>query len=94
ADSARRGPAQIGELPLRNADGLIVPLSRLADIGQTDGRYLIQHSSGQRLQTVTAQVNGPSVGQFVNEAQHRIDTQIKLPKGYYVVFSGEAEAQA
>lgn len=94
ADSARRGPAQIGELPLRNADGLIVPLSRLADIGQTDGRYLIQHSGGQRLQTVTAQVNGPSVGQFVKEAQHRINTEIKLPKGYYVVFSGEAEAQA
>ena len=43
---------------------------------------------------MTAQVNGPSVGQFVKEAQHRINTEIKLPKGYYVVFSGEAEAQA
>ncbi|MDE2201606.1 MAG: efflux RND transporter permease subunit [Burkholderiaceae bacterium] len=94
ASEARRGPAQIGELPLRNADGLIVPLNRLADIAQTDGRYLIQHSGGQRLQTVTAQVNGPSVGQFVSDAQRRIATEIKLPKGYYVAFSGEAEAQA
>ncbi|AQV92646.1 acriflavin resistance protein [Cupriavidus necator] len=94
AGEARRGPAQLGELPLRNADGLIVPLGRLADIAQTDGRYLIQHSGGQRLQTVTAQVNGQSVGQFVEEAQRRIATAVKLPKGYYIVFSGEAQAQA
>ncbi|MCY0855124.1 efflux RND transporter permease subunit [Cupriavidus sp. D39] len=74
ASESRRTPAQVGELPLRNADGVMVPLSRLADITQTTGRYLILHDGGQRLQTVTAHLNGPSLGQFVSEAQRR-----KLP---------------
>jgi CzcA family heavy metal efflux pump len=91
---ARRSPAQIGELPLRTADGAIIPLSRLADIRQTDGRYLILHNGGQRLQTVTAQVSGASVSQFVDEAQKRITANVKFPRGSYVVFSGEAQAQA
>jgi len=94
AREARQGPAQLRELPLRNGDGLIVPLGRLADIAQTDGRYLIQHSGGQRLQTVAAQVNGTSVVQFVHEAKKRIAAKVALPKAYNIVFSGEAQAQA
>lgn len=94
AGEARRSPSQIGELPLRNAEGVIMPLSRLADIRQTDGRYLILHSGGRRLQTVTAQVNGTSVGQFVREAEQQVAANVKFRRGYHFVFSGEAQAQA
>jgi CzcA family heavy metal efflux pump len=94
ADEARRSPAQIGELPLKTGDGIIVPLGRLADIRQTGGRSLILHNSAQRLQTVTAQVNGKPVGQFVDEARRRVDAEIKLPQGYSIAFEGEAQAQA
>ncbi|MFJ1253258.1 efflux RND transporter permease subunit [Cupriavidus sp. CuC1] len=94
ASESRRTPAQVGGLPLRNADGIMVPLSRLADITQTTGRYLILHDGGQRLQTVTAHLNGPSLGQFVGEAQRRIAADVKFPKGYYFALSGEAQAQA
>ncbi len=94
ADGARRSPTQIGALPLRNAEGLMVPLHRLADIRQSEGRYLILHSGGQRLQTVTAQVNGHAVREVVAEARQRLAAGIKFPPGYYFSFSGEAEAQA
>lgn len=94
ADEARRSPTQLGELPLRAGDGTIVPLDRLADIRQTDGRYLILHDSAQRLQTVTAQVSGKPVGEFVAEAQKRVESAVKLPQGYSIVFAGEAQAQA
>lgn len=92
--AAQRSPTQIGELPLRGADGAIVPLNKVADIRQTDGRYLILHTGGQQLQTVTAQVNGASVGQFVNAAQKRVVDDVKFPRGYYFAFAGEAQAQA
>lgn len=91
---SRRSPSQLGELPLRSADGGIIPLNKLADIRQTDGRYLILHDGGRRVQTVTAQVNGTSVGQFVKEAQKRVASEVRLPQGYYIAFTGEAQAQA
>lgn len=94
ADEARRSPVQIGELPLRAGDGTTVPLARLADIRQAEGRYLILHDSARRLQTVTAQVNGRPVGEFVTEAQQRVAAGVKLPQGYSIVFAGEAQAQA
>lgn len=94
AEEARRSPAQIGELPLRAGDGTILPLSRVADIRQADGRYLILHDGAQRLQRVTAQVGGRPVGQFVGEARKRVEADVKLPRGYSVVFAGEAQAQA
>jgi Cu/Ag efflux pump CusA len=92
--AARRSPSQIGELRLRTADGAVIPLARLADIRQTNGRYLILHDDGQRLQTVTAQVNGRSVSQFTDEARKRVAAAITLPAGYHVLFTGEAQAQA
>lgn len=93
-EASRHSPSRIGELPLRTADGAVIPLNRLADIRQTDGRYLILRSGGQRLQTVTAQVNGTSAAQVTDDARKRLAAQIRLPEGYRVVFSGEAEAQA
>lgn len=94
ADEARRSPQQIGDLPLKTGDGMIVPLGRLADIRQTGGRSLILHDSALRLQTVTAQVTGKPVGQFVDEAKKRVEAEVKLPQGYSLVFAGEAQAQA
>jgi len=94
ADEARRSPAQIGDLLLRAGDGTTVPLDRVADIRQTDGRYLILHDGAQRLQTVTAQVNGRPVGAFVDQAQKRVKAALKLPRGYSIAFAGEAQAQA
>ena len=94
AEEARRSPAQVGELPLRAGDGTILPLARVADIRQAEGRYLILHDGAQRLQTVTAQVGGRPVGEFVGEAQKRVDADVRLPRGYSIVFAGEAQAQA
>ncbi len=92
--AARQTPAQIGMLPLRNAQGMTLSLSQLADIAETDGRYAVLHSAGQRLQTVTANVSGTALNAFVRSAQQRLRSQIIMPKGYYVEFGGDAEAEA
>ncbi|MHB1677196.1 MAG: efflux RND transporter permease subunit [Sulfuriferula sp.] len=92
--ASRQSPVEIGTLPLRNAEGITVPLRQLVDITQTNGRYAVLHSGGRRLQTVTANVRGPALSVFVNEAKKRINAQIAFPKGFYAVFTGDAEAQA
>ncbi len=92
--ASRENPADVGSLPLRNLQGVTVPLKLLADIYQSTGRYEIQHTGGQRLQTVASNVKGRAVSDFVQEAQTRINRQVVLPNGMYVVFAGEAQARA
>ena len=69
-----------------------MPLSQLADIFQTPGRYVILHEGARRVQTVTCDVSGRSVESFVNDAKHGI-SEIGLPTGTYVEFTGTAQAQ-
>ncbi|MEP6602099.1 MAG: efflux RND transporter permease subunit [Nitrospirota bacterium] len=91
---SRNSPADVGSLPLRNPEGGTVPLRQVAKIYQSFGRYQIQHSGGQRLQTVSAFVTGRSVSDFVAEAQTRVGREVSLPKDTYVLFAGEAQARA
>ena len=90
----RENPVQVGSLPLRNPQGTMVPLEQLADIVQSIGRYQIQHTGGQRLQTVASGVRGRAISDFVKEAQARVNREVAFPKGTYAVFAGEAQARA
>ncbi|BBP05801.1 cation efflux system protein [Sulfuriferula plumbiphila] len=94
APRLRQSPAQVGELPLKTPDGRMVQLRDVADITQTDGRYLILHDDAQRLQVVTAEVKGRALSSFVNAVKKRIAAQVTLPRGTYLVFAGDAPEQA
>ena len=89
-----RHVTDVTRLPLRNAAGLIVRLGELADIRQTAGRYAVLHDGAQRVQTITVNVVGRNVNDFVAAADRAIRTQVKLPPGGYVQFRGTAEEQA
>jgi len=90
----RESPDQVGALPLRSPGGIYVPLRELAEIRQGAGRYVVLHNGARRVQTVTANVAGRDVSSFPAEARQRIRSEVKLPPGTYVEFSGAAEAQA
>lgn len=90
----RESPAEVGALMLRNLQGVTVPLKQLASITQSSGRYQIQHTGGQRLQTVTSSVRGGTVSEFVKAAQARVNQEVVFPAGTYAVFVGEAQARA
>ncbi|OIQ96639.1 cobalt-zinc-cadmium resistance protein CzcA [mine drainage metagenome] len=90
----RQSPAQVGELPLKTPDGRMVQLRDVADITQTDGRYLILHEDAQRLQVVTAQVHGRALSGFVSAVKRRIAARVTLPRGTYLVYAGDAPEQA
>lgn len=90
----RASVSDVGKLPLRAPDGTLVPLGKLADIYESGGRYQIQHQGGLRMASVTFNVAGGSISAIVEAARHRIGSEVKLPPGTYVQFTGTAEAQA
>lgn len=85
--------SELGALPLRSPDGNYVTLKELADLNESSARYVILHQGARRVQTITCNVQGRAVASFVDEAQKRI-SQLSLPAGTYVEFSGTAAAQA
>ena len=93
APEDRRSLAEIGALPVRGPDGNYLRLRQLADIQETDGRYMILHEGARRVQAVTCNVQGRDLGSFVAEARSRI-VHLSLAPGTYVEFAGTAAAQA
>jgi CzcA family heavy metal efflux pump len=94
-DAQSRGdPQNVGALLLSNSAGQHVPLSQVAEIYRTSGRYSILHEGARRRQTITANPAGRDVQSFVAEAQTIIARKVKLPAGMYVEYAGAAETQA
>jgi Cu/Ag efflux pump CusA len=91
---ARKDPSQVGALPLRNREGTWVTLSRLADIHESSGRYVVLHEATQRVQTVTCNVEGRDVGSFVDEARRKVLSTVDLGEDDHVQFGGTAEEQS
>lgn len=79
------------ELPL--ADGFSVPVSSIADIQTSEGALKVDRENGERLNTVRSNVEGRDLVGFVEEAKQKISDNVKLPKGYRIVYGGQFENQ-
>ncbi len=90
----RASVAAIGALPLRNAAGTYVRLDRVADVAEGSARYVVLHEGARRVQAVTCDVTGRSVGAFVREAKDKMASTVTFPANTYPEFSGTAEAEA
>jgi len=88
----RTAPESVGQLLLRNAAGLCVPLSQLADVESTSGRYVVIHENTRRRQQVTCNAEGQDLASFMRTLKRAIETRVSLPPGVSVSYSGAAEA--
>jgi Cu(I)/Ag(I) efflux system membrane protein CusA/SilA len=70
-----------------------VPLSAVAAIRVTQGPSMIKSENGMLRSYVQLNVRGRDVVGFVEEAQRLVATNVKLPPGYYVEWSGQFEHQ-
>ena len=68
-----------------------IPLSELADITLDTGASFIYREGTQRYIPVKFSVRGRDLGSAVEEAQQRIEKNVKLPNGYRIVWAGEFE---
>ncbi len=92
--SKRTSPKSIATLPIKNPDGIYIPLGTLASVYQTSGRYNILHDGARRVQTITLNVAGNRADEFVKNAQAEIAAKVHLAPGDYVQFTGTAAAQS
>jgi Cu/Ag efflux pump CusA len=91
---ARNRVDSISALPVKNPEGVYVPLGQLAHVYETSGRYVILHDGARRVQTITLNVAGGNVDAFVQNAQRQIAAKVALAPSNYVQFGGTAAAQA
>jgi len=92
--SKRTSPESIATLPIKNPDGIYIPLGTLANVYQTSGRYNILHDGARRVQTITLNVAGSRADEFVKNAQTELAAKVHLAPGDYVHFTGTAAAQS
>lgn len=90
----RRNPSAIAELPLTNAQGNTVLLGEVARIDQTGGRYNVLHQGAQRVQTVTADVDGRDLASFFDALRATVLREVEFAADTYPEFTGAALAQA
>ncbi len=91
-DTLRHRPEQLSKLMISGPLGE-VPLSHLAHLSPTEDRYSIEHDGGQRRVTVTFNVSGRGLQAAVLDAKQRIAAAVALPPGFFIEFTGAADAE-
>ena len=91
-DALRHRPEQLGKLMISSPFGPL-PLAQVAHLSLVADRYSIEHDGGQRRITVTFNVSGKSLQAVVQDAKQKLAQSVPLPAGFFVEFSGAAEAE-
>lgn len=95
-NSSKTGISSIKELEQMTVmmpDNSSVQLKDIANVSLTVGPSVIERENAERFAVVASNVKGRDMVGFVNELQQNVNTQIKLPNGYFVVYGGEFENQ-
>jgi cobalt-zinc-cadmium resistance protein CzcA len=87
----RTASVEAGVGPAEVQRPAFVPLSSVAKLTVTEGPNQISRENGKRRIVVQANVRGRDIGSFVEEAQRRIDQQVKVPAGYWLDWGGQFE---
>ena len=83
----------IEKIRLLSPSGERVSLAQLCDIGTQDGASEIYREANTRYVAIKYSVRGRDLGSTVEEAMHKVTSQIKLPNGYIIDWAGEYESQ-
>ncbi len=92
-DASRASVEAIRNIPLRTADGALIPLARVADVEVAEGYSFIRREQLQRYAVIQMDVRGRDVDGFVQEANALLEREIELPPGYWIEWGGAFENQ-
>ena len=93
ADAYRNSPAAIAAIPIRTAEGAIVPFSQVAKIELEEGYTFVRREALQRYAVLQMDVQGRDIDSFVKEANAAIAAKVKMPTGYWTEWGGAFENQ-
>jgi len=82
------------KLQVQTMDFGPIPLETVADIAISDGPPMINSENAMLRGSVLFNVRDRDLGSTVEDAQNKLNTMMaKMPKGYYVEWSGQWESQ-
>jgi cobalt-zinc-cadmium resistance protein CzcA len=82
---------KIGNLPVADPQGRLIPIAQLATIRQEEGPNQIGRENLQRRIAVETNVRGRDLAGFVKDAQTAVAQKVALPPGYRVEWGGQFE---
>lgn len=90
--ASRADPEAIArEVFVTTPAGAAVPLGEIADITRARGPTMVRTESGQPVVYVFVDIRGRDLGGYVGEARRVVASEIALPPGYTVAWSGQFE---
>jgi CzcA family heavy metal efflux pump len=84
----------IGDLPIKTLDDMPIKLAQVADIRPNTGRYNILRQNFKRKQTITANIVGRDMNDFMDTLKARVAKEIHVTADSYLEFTGAAVEQA
>lgn len=81
----------VANLYIPTADGSQVPLRQLAEVSFREGPAQISREHTRRRVVVGFNVKDRDVKSVVQDLQQKLNTQLKLPQGYYITYGGTFE---
>ena len=92
-DSAHQRLEQVAALPIRAADGHLLPLSQVATIKQVQGQPEITRDNLKRMVAVTGRISGRSLGSAIADVKKAMAQKGLLPKGMFYELGGVYKQQ-
>ncbi|HCL83473.1 MAG TPA: CusA/CzcA family heavy metal efflux RND transporter [Chitinophagaceae bacterium] len=92
-EAFRTSDEDIGNLQVPTSSGSKVPVKEIATITQKTGPCLIFRDDNERYSAIKFSIAGRDMGSAIKEAQEKVDEQVKLKKGYNMVWQGDFENQ-
>ena len=94
AQDYRNDLDEIKRVPVQTTSYGVVPLSALAEITVSEGPPMINSENTRLRGTVLFNVRGRDMGNVVKDAKTKLENEFKkLPKGYFIEWSGQYENQ-
>lgn len=91
AGEQRQSLEDVQNLLIPTPQGTQIPLNQVADVSIQESVNQIQREDAKRRIVVGFNVRGRDVQSIVNDLQTQIETQLKLPTGYYITYGGAFE---
>ncbi|WP_076413384.1 efflux RND transporter permease subunit [Shewanella sp. UCD-KL12] len=82
---------KLRELPVITKTGHYLPLRNLADIEITDGAPMLKSENGRLISWVFVDIEGTSIGEYIEEAKTALNEQLVVPPRYSYGFAGQYE---
>ena len=69
----------------------MIPLNSIAKLSITEGMNQVNRENGKRRLTVQANVRDRDLGSFVSEARKRVEAEVKIEPGTWLIWGGQYE---